>query len=126
MVANHFSGYFYDLGETCGLKFVRAQSDKVDALKEFLNQSDSHFLFYLVRCARERDCRSHPRFEHARRLCAYQGLRAYVRAAEWREGSLHPGLQHPGDSHIYQGERAKERRVNEWTALFACFSCCVR
>ena len=49
MVAAHFSNFFFDLGETLGLKFVRAQSNNIGDLKEFANSSESNFLFYLVR-----------------------------------------------------------------------------
>jgi len=62
MVAQHFQNYFYDLGETLGLKFVRACSDKVSALKDYQNKSSSTFLFYLVRRRRPK-----PRARAARR-----------------------------------------------------------
>ena len=47
MVAGHFSNYFFDLGETKGIKFVRATSDKIAALDAYRGKSDSNFLFYL-------------------------------------------------------------------------------
>ena len=51
MVAGHFSNFYFDLGETLGLKFVRACSNNIGELKEFQNASQSTFLFYLVRSA---------------------------------------------------------------------------
>ena len=47
MIAGHFSNFFFDLGETYGMKFVRAEADKVTALKEFKDVSRPLFIFYL-------------------------------------------------------------------------------
>lgn len=47
MIAGHFNNFFYDLGETYGLKFVRASSDKISVLKEYVGASQPMFLFYL-------------------------------------------------------------------------------
>ena len=47
MIAGHFSNYFFDLGETYSMKFIRACADKVNALKEFRDASQPVFLFYL-------------------------------------------------------------------------------
>jgi hypothetical protein len=47
MIAGHFFNFFYDLGETYGLKFVRATSDKVTCLREYKDSSKPLFLFYL-------------------------------------------------------------------------------
>jgi hypothetical protein len=47
MIAGHFSNYFFDLGESYSMKFVRACADKVTALKEFRDMSQPVFLFYL-------------------------------------------------------------------------------
>ena len=47
MIAPQFSNYYYDLGETYGMKFVRACADKVAALKEHRGVAEPRFLFYL-------------------------------------------------------------------------------
>ena len=47
MIAGHFNSMFYDLGEVYGMKFIRARSDKVTALKEYTGESAPTFLFYL-------------------------------------------------------------------------------
>jgi hypothetical protein len=47
MIAGHFNNFFYDLGETYGLKFVRAISDKVTCLKEYKDSSQPLFLFFV-------------------------------------------------------------------------------
>lgn len=49
MLAGHFSNFFFDLGETCGIKFVRACADGIDSLKEHRQSSSPVFLIYLVR-----------------------------------------------------------------------------
>lgn len=48
MMAGHLSNFFFDLGEKYGIKFVRAQVNTVDELKEFKDQAEPHFLIYLV------------------------------------------------------------------------------
>ena len=60
MVAGHFQNYFYDLGETLGIKFVRAEADKITALKEYAGAASSTFLMYLVRRQRRNDARARP------------------------------------------------------------------
>jgi len=47
MLAGHFSNFFFDLGETCGIKFVRACADGIDSLKEHRQSSSPVFLIYL-------------------------------------------------------------------------------
>jgi len=47
MMAGHLSNFFFDLGEKYGIKFVRAQVNTVDELKEFKDQAEPHFLIYL-------------------------------------------------------------------------------
>lgn len=47
MIAGHFGNYYFDMGEEYGMKFVRACSDKIGALKEFRDASQPTFVFYL-------------------------------------------------------------------------------
>ena len=46
MIAGHLSNYFFDLGESYGMKFVRACADKVTALKDFRDTAQPSFVFY--------------------------------------------------------------------------------
>ena len=73
MIAGHFSNYYFDLGEKYGVKFVRAQCDKIASLKDYKDRSQPTFLFYLVRSPLSR---AHLPFRSACLTCL----------AEWRTG----------------------------------------
>lgn len=68
MVAAHFQNMFFDLGETLGMKFVRATSDKIEALGDYRGSSSSTFLFMLVR-QRQRPHTDPRTCRDARRAC---------------------------------------------------------
>ena len=51
MIAGHLSNFYFDMGEKYGMKFVRAQANKVPDLAEFKDTAKPHFLIYLVRRA---------------------------------------------------------------------------
>ena len=48
MIAGHLSNFYFDMGEQYGIKFVRAQANKVPDLAEFKETAVPHFLVYLV------------------------------------------------------------------------------
>ena len=96
MVAGHFSNFYFDLGETLGLKFVRACSNNIGELKEFQNASQSTFLFYLVRSA---SSVATSRTLSGQLICCAcaccNSVCACVCVAEWREAGDHCRLKHP-------------------------------
>jgi hypothetical protein len=47
MIAGHLSNFYFDMGEQYGIKFVRAQANKVPDLAEFKETAVPHFLVYL-------------------------------------------------------------------------------
>jgi hypothetical protein len=51
MLDAHFSTTSYELADSLSFGFVRAVSDNIPALKEYLGASSSTFLFYMVRAA---------------------------------------------------------------------------
>ena len=82
MVASYFSNYYFDLGETLGLKFIRAQSNSITDLKEYKDKSDSTFLFYLVRDSHAIPCiettlltraRTRPLWQSGEKMNAIEG-----------------------------------------------------
>ena len=84
MVAGHFSNFYFDLGETLGLKFVRACSNNIGELKEFQNASQSTFLFYLVRSASPHRALCPASSSPARAPVATLSVR--VRVCVWQNG----------------------------------------
>eukprot|EP00966_Prymnesium_polylepis_P171783 3972800-Prymnesium_polylepis.1 len=71
MLATHFQNYFFDLGEKVGLRFVRAERDKLkheDVQSVPLGSSAPLFLFYLVGALRSRiDMHGHTAHRQAKR-----------------------------------------------------------
>jgi len=47
MIAGHCQSWYFDLGEKFGIKFVRAQSDNISALKDYKGRAQSAFVFYI-------------------------------------------------------------------------------
>ena len=93
MVAGHFSNFYFDLGETLGMKFIRACSNNIGELKEFTNASQSYFLFYLVSCVQRRDRALRP--AGSSRASLSRAACCDLCAAEWREDGDHRRVEHP-------------------------------
>jgi hypothetical protein len=67
----HFAATYYEFAETLSFGIVRAASDNIPSLKEYLGASDSTFLFYKV-SALLCPCAYAARlwYEHCRSVCA--------------------------------------------------------
>jgi hypothetical protein len=106
MIAGHCQSWYFDLGEKFGIKFVRAQSDNISALKDYKGRAQSAFVFYLVSVLlRARDLGAFVELTFVR--CSW-----LARPAERREKKGARGPRHTGDPQNDQGGGAQSGRLD--------------